>query len=61
MKSGKSSFNFSALISNVKPWSAEIPNLYGLDILLKDRKGNVIEAISKKVGFRNVRLKMLNY
>ena len=57
MKSGKSSFNFSALISNVKPWSAEIPNLYGLDIMLKDRKGNVIEAISKKVGFRNVKIK----
>ena len=48
MKSGKSSFNFSALISNVKPWSAEIPNLYGLDILLKDRKGMLLRRFLKR-------------
>lgn len=48
--------NFSHLIANVKTWSAETPNLYTLIIALK--KGNqIIDATSRKVGFRNVEIK----
>lgn len=43
-------------VKNVKPWSAETPYLYTLDIVLADG-ANTVEAISKKVGFRNVEIK----
>ena len=45
------------IIQDVKQWSAEKPNLYTLVLTLKDKKGNVIEALSCKTGFRNVELK----
>lgn len=42
---------------SVRQWSAEIPYLYTLDIVLLDGSGVVQEAISKKVGFRTVEVK----
>ncbi|MDF1698945.1 MAG: glycoside hydrolase family 2 TIM barrel-domain containing protein, partial [Saprospiraceae bacterium] len=36
----------------VKKWSAETPNLYTIIISHKDKKGKVIEVISKQIGFR---------
>lgn len=38
-------------------WSAESPTLYTLTIQLLDKKSDVIEAISSKVGFREVEMK----
>jgi beta-galactosidase len=38
-------------------WSAEKPNLYTLVLSLKDIEGNILEAISTKVGFRRFELK----
>jgi len=55
--SGLSSAKTVISVPNAKVWSAEQPNLYTLDITLADSKGNVIEAISKKVGFRSVEIK----
>ena len=43
-------------VSNAKAWSAEIPNLYTLAISLKDKKGNLIEATTQRVGFRNIKI-----
>ena len=37
-------------------WSAEIPNLYRLVVVLKDKQGNVIEAEACDVGFRKVEI-----
>lgn len=51
------SFSFKKTIPQVKTWSAEIPNLYQLNIIIKDKKGNVIEAISRKLGFRTSEVK----
>lgn len=45
------------IIPNVKPWSAESPNLYTMTIRLKDSKGNVIETVKSNVGFRTVEIK----
>jgi beta-galactosidase len=42
----------NGIIPNIKPWSAETPNLYRLLILLKDGEGNITEAISEWIGFR---------
>jgi beta-galactosidase len=48
---------FSSEISNVLKWSAETPNLYKLNIVLFDKKGRVVEAISRNIGFRKVEIK----
>lgn len=58
--SGKT-FSFIKTIPQVKTWSAEIPNLYQLNIVIKDRKGNVMEAISRKLGFRTSEVKGSNF
>jgi beta-galactosidase len=44
-------------IPNVKAWSAETPNLYRLVVELKDRKGQLISATSRKIGFRTVEMR----
>ncbi|MRX69548.1 beta-galactosidase [Flavobacterium resistens] len=49
--------SFSKTIENVKQWNAETPNLYRYSITLLDNKGNVLEAVSKKTGFRKVEIK----
>lgn len=51
-----SNVNIKASIPDVKKWSAETPYLYNLQIILKNKKGEVIESISKMVGFRNVQI-----
>ena len=43
-------------LENVKPWTAETPNLYNLMITLK--KGNkVLEVIRQRVGFRHIEIR----
>jgi beta-galactosidase len=51
----KQTFDFA--VNNPKKWSAEIPNLYQITFLLKDKKGNVIEVINQNVGIRKVEIK----
>ncbi len=45
--------DFKTTISKIASWSAEIPELYQLNITLKNKKDKVIEAISRKIGFRS--------
>ena len=46
----------SATILNVKPWTAETPYLYIVELQLK--KGDeVLEAVRKQVGFRHIEIK----
>lgn len=45
------------VLKNVKKWSAEAPYLYTLIATVKDQKGNIIEVIPQKVGFRKVEIK----
>ncbi len=57
LEAGKQSTQaLTGTIENPLLWSAEKPNLYRLLISLKDEQGNVTEIISKKVGFRDVKL-----
>ncbi|MDR1632996.1 MAG: DUF4981 domain-containing protein [Dysgonamonadaceae bacterium] len=44
-------------LPDVKPWSAEIPNLYTLYLSLQDASGNILEVIPNKVGFRTIEIK----
>ena len=54
---GITTVQFAQEIPNVKTWNAEKPNLYALLFTLKDKKGNVTEAISSKIGFRKIEIK----
>jgi beta-galactosidase len=38
------------------PWTAETPYLYTLSIQLMNAEGQVLEALSQRVGFRNVKI-----
>ena len=55
--SGKASISFAAELTGVKPWSAEDPYLYDMNIKLKDKEGNTLEQLNQKVGFRSVEIK----
>ncbi len=52
-------FEFPNLISKhrINKWSAETPNLYSVIITQEDEKGNTVEIISKKIGFRIIEIK----
>lgn len=50
-------FVFSRPVPAVQTWSAERPALYRLELELRDRRGNLLEAISRPVGFRRVEVK----
>jgi len=53
----KGIINFKADVENPLKWSAEQPNLYRMMIVLKDKKGNVIEALGQNIGFRTTEIK----
>jgi beta-galactosidase len=44
-------------IRNVKPWSAEAPNLYTLRVTMLDEAGAVADVRRIRVGFRNITIK----
>lgn len=44
----------NGVIRNVKPWSAETPNLYRLVLEYKDAKGVLVSATARRIGFRTV-------
>ena len=46
----------NATVENVKPWTAETPNLYTLFIYIK-KGSELIEVVQKKVGFRHIEIK----
>lgn len=48
---------FSEYIGNPNKWTAETPYLYNVGLELLDNKGNVLQAINHKTGFRKVEIK----
>ncbi|HQV60567.1 MAG TPA: glycoside hydrolase family 2 TIM barrel-domain containing protein [Chitinophagaceae bacterium] len=53
----KTQVQFSTVITNVMSWNAEIPNLYTLFIILKDKDGNMLEVVPQRIGFKKVEIK----
>ncbi len=41
-------------VPNARSWSAEAPNLYELEVELRDSSGRVLDRITTKTGFRRV-------
>ncbi len=54
---GKGNIHAVLAVENPAKWSAEEPNLYELLVRLKDSKGNIVEVIPQKVGFRKIEQK----
>ncbi len=54
---GEQVFEFEGVISNPHKWTAETPYLYTLVLSLHDGDGELIEAQSCRVGFRQVELR----
>jgi beta-galactosidase len=48
---------FSQVVSKPKLWSAEYPNLYDLEVILKDSSGKETEKVTRRVGIREVTTK----
>lgn len=54
---GKAKLNMTAKVPEVKAWSAELPMLYTLVLILKDQRGETLEIHRSHVGFRTVEIK----
>ena len=50
-------FDFVIDVKSPKKWDAEIPNLYTLILILIDDKGNRLEYIPQRVGFRDIKVR----
>ena len=44
-------------LSNLKPWTAETPNLYTVEVVQKDAEGREEHVFSTKYGFRHIEIK----
>ncbi len=53
----KKILNYKGEIPDVKPWSAETPDLYTLCLELSGERNSPLEAITRKIGFRTVEIK----
>ncbi|MFC5804613.1 glycoside hydrolase family 2 TIM barrel-domain containing protein [Streptomyces formicae] len=47
----------SAIVSGVRPWSAESPSLYGLTVRLHRGDGSVADTSYQRIGFRTVEIR----
>jgi beta-galactosidase len=56
LEPGANSVTLGGLLPAVRAWSAEIPNLYNMVLELKSSDGQVLEAVSQRIGFRTVEI-----
>jgi len=56
LEPGVNELNMAQVLPSVRPWSAELPNLYTLIIELADDSGRVLEAIAQQIGFRSAEI-----
>ncbi|MFB9864394.1 glycoside hydrolase family 2 TIM barrel-domain containing protein [Rufibacter immobilis] len=57
----KTEVKFHKVLPQVNAWSAETPYLYMLYLTLKDSKGQVLEVVPQRLGFRSVEIKDRNF
>lgn len=49
--------DFAGKIKNVKSWSAEVPALYSLVLIVENQNGKTTQAVQRRIGFRRVEIK----
>lgn len=55
-KKGETEYVTEVILENIKPWSAEYPELYRVILTLK-KQGEVLESYGEWTGFRNICVK----
>ena len=55
-KNKESTVDLKLEVAEPKRWTAETPYLYTLVAVLKDKEGNIIEAVPVRVGFRKIEI-----
>lgn len=50
-------YTLKGVLSHPALWTAETPNLYTAEFILKDKKGNIMEALSSTFGARKIEFK----
>jgi beta-galactosidase len=55
------SLSFEGSVNAPAQWSAEAPNLYTAVVVLKNEKGQIVEATGSKIGFRRSEIKGKNF
>ncbi len=53
---GMDTISYDVVLPNIKPWSAEEPNLYTIIMRIK-KEGRFLEYVPFKLGFRNIELR----
>lgn len=53
-KESQAQASFQQKVPQPHKWTAETPNLYTLLLSLKNMKGEILEAVTTKIGFRKV-------
>lgn len=56
-RGNETTVNMKIRLKDVKPWTAEQPNVYTLVARIGDKKGKTVEYIAVQTGFRTVELK----
>ena len=56
LEPGATALEFETVLPVIEPWSAEIPRLYDLLLILRDGQGEVLEAVRQRIGFRSVEI-----
>ena len=54
---GQNTYNLSKLVKNPKKWTSETPDLYDVTINLCDKKGNVLDSVKCRTGFRKIEIR----
>lgn len=49
--------NLQSAVSDIALWSPEFPNLYSVEVNLRNSKGEIVHTLNQKFGFRTVELR----
>ncbi|MBX2870609.1 MAG: DUF4981 domain-containing protein [Saprospiraceae bacterium] len=56
VSSEQKTISFKKNIPSVRRWSAESPNLYHLEIILRSAAGQILETVADRIGFRTIEI-----
>ncbi|GAA4838157.1 glycoside hydrolase family 2 TIM barrel-domain containing protein [Algivirga pacifica] len=57
LKNGTATLSFYKTLKNIRPWSAETPQLYDMRLSLYNTNGELLESTVRAIGFRKVEIK----
>lgn len=55
-KDGRHTVKLNALVKSPAKWTSETPDLYDLTLTLSDASGNVVDKVTKRIGFKKTEI-----